>query len=59
MVQLMPGPCAEMVRLFWFSPIFGTKMLQNSQNTRGPAQRKSSPGITWLVGGTIYETIFQ
>ena len=31
----------------------------NLQSARGPAQCKSGPAITWLVGVTINYTIFQ
>ena len=56
----VPGPRAQMVRLFFLSsPIFGRKILLNPQSARGPARCKSGPEITWLVGITIYCTIFQ
>ena len=48
------GPRTQ-IRLFWSSPVFGAKILQKSQNARGPTQCKSDSG----VGITIYCTFFN
>ena len=53
------GPRAQMVRLFWSSPVFGTKILQKSQSARGPTQCKSAQAITWFVGITISIVYFS
>ena len=44
---------------FWFSPVFGRKILQKSQNASGSTQSKSALAMTWLVGVTICCTFFN
>ena len=55
----VPGPRAQMVRLFFLHLYLAGRACENPQSARGLARRKSGPAITWLVGVTIYCTIFQ
>ena len=38
------GPRAQIIKLFWSSPVFGRKMFQKSQSDRGTTQCKSGQG---------------
>ena len=54
------GPRAQMVRLFFGLHLFlAERCCENPQSTRGPAQCKPGPRITWLLGIIIYCTSFQ
>ena len=44
---------------FGLQPYLAGRCCDNPQTTRGPAHRKFGPEITWLVGVTIYCTMFQ
>ena len=47
------GPRAQLIRLFWSLPIFSRKILRKFPICQGPRPK------TWLVGVTIFSTIFQ
>ena len=55
----VPGPRAQMVRLFFLHLYLAGRSCEDPQSARGPARCKFGPAITWLVGVTIYCTIFQ
>ena len=56
----VPGPRAQMVRLFFYLHLhLAEGSCENPESARGPAQCKSGPAITLLVGVTFYCTIFQ
>ena len=42
-----------------FTYIWQEEVGDNPQSSKGPAQCKSGPGVTWLAGVTIYCTIFH
>ena len=44
---------------FGFPLNLAERSCKNSQSAGGPARCKSGPPIAWLVGVTIYCTIFQ
>ena len=56
----VPGPRAQMVRLVLDLHLYlAGRSCENPQSAWCPAQCKSDPAATWLIGVTIYCTIFH
>ena len=54
-----PGTLRSGKTFFWFSPVFGKKILQKSQIARCPTQCKSGPGNSMVLGVAIHDTFFN
>ena len=56
----VPGPRAQMVRLFFYLHLYlAGRSCENPQSARGLVRCKSGPAITWLIGVTFCNIIFQ
>ena len=52
------GSMLRWIDIFWYSPMLGRKSSENLKSTGGPRNINPGRAITWLVGITIYCTIF-